>query len=92
MSKYIIERNIPAIGKLNALEIQAAAKKSNEAIRSISHPVQWVQSYVTSDKLYCVYLAESKEAVLEHATTSGFPANRIEIVKSIIDPTTEETV
>ena len=90
MSKFIIERNIPSVGKLNAQEMQAAAAKSNEAIRSNSQPVQWIQSYVTNDKLYCVYLASNKEAVLEHAQTSGFPANRVEVVKTIIDPTTEE--
>jgi hypothetical protein len=90
MSKFIIERNIPSVGKLNGLEMQAAAHKSNQAIRSLSQRVQWVQSYVTNDKLYCVYLADSKESVQEHAEKSGFPAHRIEIVKTIIDPTTEE--
>jgi hypothetical protein len=90
MSKFIIERNIPSVGKLTAKEMQAAAHKSNQAIRDIVNPVQWIQSYVTNDKLYCVYLAENEEAVQEHAVKSGFPANRVEAVKTIIDPTTAE--
>ncbi|CAN5536904.1 hypothetical protein BH11BAC2_BH11BAC2_03010 [soil metagenome] len=90
MSKFIIERNIPSVGSLNAFEMQAAAHKSNVAIKNLSQPVQWIQSYVTNDKLYCVYLADSKDAVQEHADKSGFPANRIEVVKTIIDPTTGE--
>ncbi|MBI1341487.1 MAG: DUF4242 domain-containing protein [Terrimonas sp.] len=90
MSKFIIERNIPQIGTLSASEMQAGAQRSNETIRELGGSVQWVQSYVTNDKLYCVYLGTSKDAVLEHAEKSGFPASRVEEVKTIIDPTTGE--
>lgn len=90
MSKFIIERKMPGIGHITAQEMQAGARKSNETIRQLDGSVQWIQSFVTSDKLYCVYLGTSKEAVLEHADKSGFPATSIEEVKTIIDPTTGE--
>jgi hypothetical protein len=90
VSKFIIERKIPGIGKLSPQEMQAGARKSNETIRQLDGAVQWIQSFVTNDKLYCVYLGSSKESVLEHAEKSGFPASRIEEVRTIIDPTTGE--
>jgi hypothetical protein len=90
MSKFIIERNIPSVGHLSGEELKRACQKSNDTIMSIDHRVQWQQSYVTNDKLYCVYLAKSKDAVMEHAEKSGFPANRIEEVKKVIDPTSGE--
>jgi hypothetical protein len=90
MSKFIIERNIPSVGKFSVQEMQAAAQKSNDTIRALSSPVQWVHSYVTNDKLYCIYLADNVAAVQEHAVKSGFPANTVTEVKTIIDPTTAE--
>lgn len=71
-------------------ELKEACQKSNETLRNMSEPVQWQHSYVTNDKLYCVYIAENKEAVQEHAAKSGFPADRIEKIRSIIDPVSAE--
>lgn len=88
MSKFIIERNVPSIGHLNEKELKGACQKSNDTIKNMANQVQWQHSYVTNDKLYCVYLASHKEAVQEHAKKSGFPANSIEEVKTIIDPST----
>lgn len=90
MLKYIIERNMPDLGQLTAHEMQVACQTSNNTIQSMSGRVQWQQSYVTGNKMYCVYLADNKEAVLEHAAKAGFPADRIEAVKTIIDPTSAE--
>ncbi|MEX0720575.1 MAG: DUF4242 domain-containing protein [Balneolaceae bacterium] len=90
MSKFIIERTMPGVGESTPQEIKTACQKSNETLRKMSSNVQWQQSYVTGDKLYCVYIAENPEAVQEHAAKSGFPADRIEMVKSIIDPTSAE--
>lgn len=90
MTKFIIERNIPSVGNLQAEELKAACKKSNDTLESMGNTVQWVQSYQTKDKLYCVYLAADTEAVKEHAKRSGFPADRIEKVRKVIDPTTAE--
>lgn len=88
MKTFIIERNIPSVGKLAGGELQAACCKSNVAIAQMDHKVQWQHSYVTKDKLYCVYLAPDREAVQEHSTISGFPADRIEVVENVIDPAT----
>jgi len=90
MPKFIIERNMPKVGQSSAEEMKGACQLSNKTLRDMSHPVQWQHSYVTNDKLYCVYIAENKEAVQEHAAKSGFPADRIEVVQSIIDPTSAE--
>lgn len=90
MSKFIIERNMPKVGQSSGQEMKDACKKSNETIKNMSHPVQWKHSYVTNDKLYCVYIAKNKEAVEEHAAKSGFPADKIEVVQKIIDPTFAE--
>lgn len=90
MTKYIIERNISGVGQSSEPDMKKACRKSNETIKNMTHHVQWQQSYVTDDKLYCVYLAESKEAVQEHAAKSGFPASRIEEVRKIIDPVSAE--
>lgn len=90
MSKFIIERNVNGIGAFTEQEMKGACQKSNETLRSMSSPVQWQHSYVTNDKLYCVYIAKNKEAVQEHAAKSGFPADRIEVVRTIIDPTSAE--
>ncbi len=88
MRKYIIEREVPGIGSLNAQQLQGASAKSCDALRTIGTGVQWIQSYVAADKTFCVYLAENEAAIRRHAEISGFPANRISEVKTMIDPTT----
>lgn len=90
MPKFIIERNIPAIGRASAAELKNACRQSNDTIRDMNHSVQWLHSYVTDNKLYCVYIAPGKEAVLEHAEKGGFPANSIEEIHTIIDPASGE--
>ena len=90
MPKYVIEREIPNAGKLSAEELQAISQKSCGVLRNLGPQIQWVQSYVTDDKIYCVYIAPNKKMVREHAEQGGFPANRISEVKSVIDPTTAE--
>lgn len=90
MPKYVIEREIPGAGKLSPQELQAISQKSCSVLREMGPQIQWVQSYVTPDKIYCIYIAPNEEAVREHAMRGGFPANRISEVKSVIDPTTEE--
>ena len=90
MPKYVIEREIPNAGKLSKDELQAISQKSCGVVRNLGPQIQWLQSYVTGDKLYCVYIAPNEKMVREHAEQGGFPANRISEVKSIIDPTTAE--
>lgn len=90
MPKYIIEREIPQAGNLSAAELQSISQKSCAVLCDLGPQIQWVQSYVTADKIYCVYIAPSEEAVREHAQQGGFPANSVAVVKSIIDPTTAE--
>ena len=87
MQKYVIERDIPGAGRLSTAELNAASKKSREALASMGTNVQWVQSYVTDDKLYCVYLARSEDDIRSHAKAAGFPANHISRVKTMLDPT-----
>lgn len=91
MQKYIIERDIPALGGLTPAELQAVSQKSCTIIDQLRPQLQWIESYVTADKLYCVYLASSEEAIREHAKRGGFPANRISRVLRLIDPTTAHT-
>jgi hypothetical protein len=88
MQKYIIERDIPGLGGLTPAELQAVSEKSCTIIDQLRPQLQWIESYVTADKLYCIYLASSEEAIREHATRGGFPANRISRVLRLIDPTT----
>ena len=88
MHRYVIEREIPGIGKSNAQQLQQAAAKSCEALNKIGTDVQWVESYVAADKTFCVYLATNEKAVRKHAELSGFPANIITEVRAMIDPTT----
>jgi hypothetical protein len=88
MKKYLIEREIPGVNKLTAAELRGAASKSNEALAQLAPKVQWVQSFVTDGKTFCVYLAEDEDVIREHARISGFPANKITEVSRIIDPTT----
>jgi hypothetical protein len=90
MPKYVIERDIPKVGKLNQQELQAASQKSNAVLHKLGPQIQWVESYVTQDKMYCVYLAANEELVREHAQQSGFPAHRISAVGAVINPTTAE--
>ncbi|MBZ5515624.1 MAG: DUF4242 domain-containing protein [Acidobacteriia bacterium] len=90
MPKYVIEREIPGAGKLTADELKAISQKSCAVLRGMGPQIQWVESFVTDDKIYCVYVAPSPEAVREHAQRGGFPANRISEVKQVIDPTTAE--
>ena len=90
MPKYVIEREIPGAGKWSAQELQAISQKSCGVLRNMGPQIQWVQSYVTDDKVYCVYIAPNAGMIQEHADQGGFPANRISEVKSIIDPTTAE--
>jgi hypothetical protein len=89
MKKYVIERDIPGVGHMGANDLSGAAKQSNKALSQLAPKVQWQQSYVTKDKTFCIYLAESEDAIREHARLSGFPANKITEVTSVIDPATE---
>ncbi len=90
MPKYVIEREIPGAGKLSAEALQAISQKSCGVLRELGPQIQWVHSYVTEDKIYCVYVAPSEKLVREHAQKGGFPANRISQVRAVIDPTTAE--
>ena len=90
MPKYIIEREIPGAGKLSAAELKRIALKSCAVLDKLGPKIQWVESYVTGDKIYCVYFAPNEQLIREHAQQGGFPANRISEIKTIIDPTTAE--
>ncbi|MDX6694948.1 MAG: hypothetical protein QOF02_2551 [Blastocatellia bacterium] len=90
MPKYLIEREIPGAGSLSAEELQAISQKSCGVLKNMGPQIQWVESYVTDDKIYCVYIAPDEQAVREHAQQGGFPANRVSEIKSVIDPTTAE--
>ncbi|MBI5281381.1 MAG: DUF4242 domain-containing protein [Candidatus Solibacter usitatus] len=90
MPKFVIERDIPGAGALSPQQLHAISQKSCAVLRQLGPQVQWVHSYVTDDKIYCVYLAPDEASVREHAQQGGFPANRISQVRSVIDPTTAE--
>ena len=90
MPKYVIEREIPGAGKLSAAELQGVSQKSCGVLQRMGPQIQWVQSYVVADKIYCVYIAPNEEMVREHARQGGFPANRVSQIRAIIDPTTAE--
>ena len=90
MPKFVIERNIPNAGKLSAQELHAIAQKSCGVLNKLGPQIQWVQSYVTNDKIYCVYVAPNEQMVREHAKQGGFPANSVARVMTVIDPTTAE--
>ena len=90
MPKYIIEREIPGAGKLSAEELKGISQKSCGVLQEMGSQIQWQESYVTDDKVYCVYIATNEEMVREHAQKGGFPATHISEVKSVIDPTTAE--
>ncbi|HKQ51838.1 MAG TPA: DUF4242 domain-containing protein [Pyrinomonadaceae bacterium] len=90
MPKFVIEREIPGAGDLTAEELRGISQKSCGVLQNMGPQIQWVQSYVTGDKVYCVYIAPNAEMVREHAAQGGFPANSVSEVKSVIDPTTAE--
>ena len=90
MPKYVIEREIPNAGSLTADQVHAISQKSCSVLKNLGPQIQWLESYVTQDKVYCVYIAPNEEMVREHARQGGFPANRISEVKRIIDPTSAE--
>ena len=90
MPKFVIEREVPGIGNLSDTEVREISKKSVNVLKGMGPGIQWLHSYVTGDKLYCVYLAPDEAAVREHARRGGFPANRISAVRRLIDPTTAE--
>jgi hypothetical protein len=87
MPKYVIERDIPNAGSMTAEDLMAASQKSCSVLDKLGSDIQWIHSYVTDDKIYCVYTAPSPELIEQHALDSGFPANRISEVRSMIDPT-----
>ena len=90
MPKFIIEREIPGAGQLTAAELNAISQTSCGVLRNMGPQIQWLESYVTADKVYCIYIADNEQLIREHAEQGGFPANRIEQIKTIIDPTTAE--
>jgi hypothetical protein len=89
LRKFIIERDIPAVGSLEREQLRGAAAKSNDALRQIGPDIQWVESYVAENKTFCVYLAKDEGVIRKHAEISGFPATKITEVRKMIDPTTE---
>jgi Protein of unknown function (DUF4242) len=90
MPKYVIERDIPGAGKLTSEQMHAISQKSCSVLKNLGPQIQWVESYVTDDKIYCVYIAPDEAMVREHAKQGGFPANRVSAVRRMIDPTTAE--
>ncbi len=90
MPKFLIEREIPGAGSLSPQELQGISQTSCGVLQKLGPQIQWVQSYVTGDKIYCVYIAPNEEMIREHARLGGFPANRVSEIMSIIDPTTAE--
>ena len=90
MPKFVIERDLPGAGRLTPAELQGVAAKSNGVLCDLGPQIQWVQSYVTDDKIYCVYVAPNAELIREHARKGGFPANKVSEVRASIDPTTAE--
>ncbi|MGD0568229.1 MAG: DUF4242 domain-containing protein [Candidatus Sulfotelmatobacter sp.] len=90
MPKFVIERDIPKVGSLSSEQLQAISQKSCGVLREMGTQIQWVQSYVSDDKIYCIYVAPDEDAVRAHAQQGGFPANRISQIRSVIDPTTAE--
>jgi len=91
MPKYVIERDLPGAGDLSPEQLQGIAQKSCSVLNQMGPQIQWVESYVTGDKIYCIYIAQDEQAIREHARQGGFPANRISAVSRVIDPTTAES-
>jgi hypothetical protein len=90
MPKYVIERDLPGAGEMSSAQLQAVSQTSCGVLRKLGPEIQWVHSYVTPDKIYCVYIAPNEAIIREHATQGGFPANRISEIRSTIDPATAE--
>jgi len=90
MPKFVIERDLPEVGRLSSQELNGVAQKSCGVLAKMGPQIQWLQSYVTDDKIYCVYIAPDEETVRTHAREGGFPANRVSRIRQIIDPTTAE--
>ena len=90
MPKFVIEREVPGVGSLPPDQLQAISQKSCSVLNKLGPQIQWVESYVTNDKIYCVYIAPNEQIIREHARQGGFPANRISEIKAVIDPTTAE--
>jgi hypothetical protein len=90
MPKFVIERNIPGAGKLTLEQLKAISQKSCAVLNALGPQIQWQESYVTDDKVYCVYIAPNEEMIFEHAKQGGFPANSVQEIRTIIDPTTSE--
>jgi hypothetical protein len=90
MPRYIIERELPGAGKLSQQDLQAVSQKSCSVLDNLGPSIQWVESFVTEDKIYCVYQAPNKEIIQQHAEQGGFPANRIEEIRNVISPVTAE--
>lgn len=90
MPKYVIERDIPGVGTLSSRDIKGISQKSCSVLNKLGTQIQWVQSYVTNDKVYCIYIAPNEKLVREHAEQGGFPVNRISRVTTMIDPATAE--
>jgi hypothetical protein len=88
MRKFVIERELPAVGSMEREQLRGAAAKSNEALAQLAPDVQWVESFVADDKTFCVYLAKNEDVIRKHAEISGFPANKITEIRRMIDPTT----
>lgn len=90
MPKFVIERDLPGAGSLSTQDLNAISQKSCGVLKNMGPQIQWVHSYVTQDKIYCIYIAPDEKTVREHATQGGFPANRVSEIKTMIDPTTAE--
>jgi len=90
MPKYVIERELPGAGKLTSDQLQAISQKSCGVINHLGPQIQWIESYVTDDKIYCIYRAPSEELIRQHAKEGGFPANRISQIRTVIDPSTAD--
>ena len=90
MPKFVIERDIPEVGKLSPQQLQAASQNSCGVLREMGPQIQWVQSYVTDNKIYCIYIAPDEDAIRKHAQQAGLPANQVSRIRSVIDPTTAE--
>jgi len=90
MPKYVIERDLPGAGNLSAEELHGISAKSNQVLTNLGPEIRWLQSYVTDDKIYCVYVAPDEDLILEHARCGGFPANKVTKVSAVIDPSSGE--
>jgi hypothetical protein len=91
MPKFVIEREIPGAGSMSPEQLRAISQKSCSVLQNLGPQIQWLHSYVTDDKIYCIYIAANEQLIREHASQGGFPANRISEVKTVIDPTTAES-